>query len=193
MIIVVLLVCMIGILVAALVWARPTKEDRAIRIATANLARFKVQDSVKYLMLISTMMVDWDPVPVTEHKADERHYTISSIEEVNDLLTQRVITNPDELWHAYLTPSGGVHAFRVSHRTPAAQGVEIIKSLKGDLLYAEMTLRRNMYGVRVSPKIVNGSPRVGDFVAKPWKIFGNAPALPENLIVMELHDKFLPE
>lgn len=158
--------------------------------ASQGLASLRIEGGVKYLNLESLLMVDWDPKPEGEHDTD--HYTISSIEEVNYILTQRVAAHPTELWKAYLTPSGGVHAFLLSHKFESGEGVPIIKALRGDLLYARMSKSRGYYGVRVSPKIIDSAPRKGDYVAKYWKTFGNGAALPDNMAVMLLHDSFLP-
>ena len=158
---------------------------------TNGKATMRIDKGIKYLNLYDLLMVDWDPVPVGEQEIDKDHYTISSIEEVDNILNERVHSHPDELWKAYLTPSGGVHAFRVSHSTPCGEGIDIIKEMQGDLLYAKMSSLRNFYGVRVSPKIVNGLPREGDYVAKYWKSFGSGTALPGNELVMKLHDSYL--
>ncbi len=187
--------------VAEEVKARKQAQERALilkeemlRISTltAGHAAYRVQKRVKYLDLFNLLMVDWDPAPHSG-SYDARHFTISSIEEVEELLLQRVTLHPDELWKAYLTPSGGVHAFRVSHLTPMSEGIDIIKSLQGDLLYAGLIEARQTYSVRVSAKYtVDGSLREGDYVAKYWKSFGKGVALPENEVVMTLHDSFLP-
>ncbi len=166
------------------------QEAQRIVSLSGGLASYRVQGGVKYLDLSTICMVDWDPKPEGEH--DTTHFTISSIEEVEALLIERVALHPDELWQAYLTPSGGVHAFLVSHSLPVEEGVKVIEDMHGDLIYAEMSLKRGKYGVRVSPKKVDGVPRRGDYIAKAWKSFGNGTALPENVAVMQLHDSFLP-
>lgn len=168
----------------------PSKEQRHVTLVSDGRATFRSEKGVKYLSLHTLLMVDWDPI--TEGETDTNHYTITSIQEVETILNQRVVTHRNELWKAYLTPSGGVHAFLLSHLTPSNEGVQIIKDLRGDLLYAKMTLARGTYSVRVSPKIVEGVPRKGDYVAKYWKTFGIGTCLPENDKVMTLHDSYLP-
>jgi hypothetical protein len=158
---------------------------------TNGKATMRIERGIRYLNLTDLLMIDWDPVPAGEQELDKNHYTISSIEEVDNILKRRVHSHPDELWEAYLTPSGGVHAFLVSHSTPCGEGIDIIKEMQGDLLYAKMCSLRNYYGVRVSPKIVNGLPREGDYVAKYWKSYGGGIALPDNSSIMKLHDSFL--
>ena len=154
-------------------------------------ASYRAHEGVLYLDLTTLLMVDWDPHPV-EGDYDEDHYTVSGPLEVEDILNERVQSHPDELWKAYLTPSGGVHAFRVSHSTPIEDGISLMFNMRGDFLYSGMCDTRGGYSVRVSPKMVNGSPREEDYVAKYWKCYGKGIALPENELVMAIHDSFLP-
>jgi hypothetical protein len=154
-------------------------------------ASYRAHEGVLYLDLTTLLMVDWDPHP-TEGDYDEDHYTVNGPLEVEGILNERVTMHPDELWMAYLTPSGGVHAFLVSHLIPIEDGIPLMFSMRGDFLYAGMCDTRRMYSVRVSPKMVNGSPRERDFIAKYWKNFGSGTALPEHELVMAIHDSFLP-
>ena len=133
--------------------------------------------------LLNLVMLDWDP----SDEPDGVHYTISSTSEVEELLAQRVSEHPDEFWVTYLTPSGGVHAFLLSHKYTPEEAESMMRSLKCDLLYVELSLKRKKFGVRISPK----PNRLGDYVASFWKTFGNGIPLPEHVETLKLKESFI--
>ena len=147
---------------------------------------FKFNQGVKYMQLLNCVMLDWDPAPVGE-EMDNHHYTISSTSEVEELLSKRVETNPDEFWVTYLTPSGGVHAFLMSHKLTPVEASPLMLELLCDKLYVELSAQRNKFGVRISPKV----GRKGDYVASYWKTFGSGNILPEHEEVMRIHDSYI--
>jgi len=132
------------------------------------------------------MMVDWDPAPVGQ-EIDGIHYTISSKEEVYFILNERVAAYPNELWRVYETPSGGVHAFLVSHHVRPKQGEEIISSMKGDLIYKMLCKKQGYWSIRLSPK----PGRPGDYIARFVGNWGNGSPLKDHLEVMDYHDSYL--
>ena len=148
--------------------------------------KFRFDRGLKCMDMANLMMVDWDPIKPGDEPDD--HYTISSKEEVYEIIKQRVTSHPAELWRVYETPSGGVHAFLLSHSLTPEEGEGILLEMKGDLLYRDFSLKRGMWGVRISPK----PNRVGDFVARYVATFGSGKALSEHIETMKVHDSFLP-
>ena len=147
---------------------------------------FRFDRGVKYMNLFNLLMIDWDPV--AEGEEADGHYTIHSKQEVYELLEARVLSHPDEVWKVYETPSGGIHAFLLSHKYTPEEGYDILTEMKGDTLYRDLSKQRGKWGVRISPK----PKRVGDFVARYVATFGKGMALPEHIETMQVHDSFLP-
>jgi hypothetical protein len=132
----------------------------AINITKKNeRASLKSDQGTLYLRMSKLLMIDWDLVPDGEAVCD--HYTVFSKEEVISLLEKRVQENPKELWKVYDTPSGGCHAFLVSHQYTPGKGEAILAEMRGDDLYRRMCLWRGKWSVRVSPK----PNRAGDYEA----------------------------
>lgn len=144
---------------------------------------YRFDRGVHYMDLSSLVMLDWDP----NDEPDGIHYTISSTQEVEELLAQRVSEHPDEFWITYLTPSGGVHAFLLSHKYTPEEAEPLMRQLKCDLLYVELSLKRKKFGVRISPK----PNRLGDYVASYWKTFGSGIPLPEHVETLKLKESFI--
>jgi hypothetical protein len=144
---------------------------------------FRFDKGLQCMDLLNLVMLDWDP----SDTPDGVHYTISSTSEVEELLTERVTQNPDEFWVTYLTPSGGVHAFLMSHKYTPEEAEPLMRELKCDLLYVELSLKRKKFGVRISPK----PNRLGDYVASFWKTFGDGVPLPEHLETLKLKESYI--
>lgn len=153
---------------------------------THSWGKFRFDKGLKCMDTFSLMMIDWDPCG--DGEVDD-HYTIHSKGEVYELLEARVLTHPDELWKVYETPSGGIHAFLLSHKVTPEQGSDLIKKMRGDLLYRDLSIKRGMWGVRIGPK----PNRLGDYVARYVATFGTGIPLPEHLETMKVHDSFLPK
>ena len=147
---------------------------------------FRFQQGVKYMNLTNLLMIDWDPVAPGEEV--DGHYTIHSKGEVYELLEARVQLHPEELWRVYETPSGGIHAFLLSHKYTPEEGYNLLTEMKGDTLYRDISLKRGCWAVRISPK----PKRVGDYVARYVGTFGQGVALPEHVETIKVHDSFLP-
>ena len=150
-----------------------------------NGGHYRRSKGVTYLSLYSLLMVDWDPVKDGE-SADE-HYTVCSKGEVLDILNEDIERNPSHLWKIYETPSGGIHAFLISHSLTPKEGSPLLTALKGDGLYRKMCLRRGVWSVRVSPK----KGRKGDFIARFLEYKGHGEMLAENQEAIDIHDSFL--
>jgi hypothetical protein len=146
---------------------------------------YRFDKGLQLMDFLNLVMLDWDPSP--SDTPDGVHYTISSTSDVEALLTERVVKNPDEFWVTYLTPSGGVHAFLLSHKYTPLEAEPLMRGLKCDLLYVELSLKRNRFGVRISPK----PNRLGDYVASYWKTFGNGIPLPEHLDTLKLKESYI--
>jgi len=143
-----------------------------------------IERNMRFIRMKNLPMCDWD---LTEEKAaKDFHYTISKIEEVEDILEKRVISHPDEYWVAYKTPNG-VHAFLLSHKIEPWQMAATMHRMNCDALYLRYCVKRNTYACRVSPK----PWRKGDFVASYWRDFGSGKILPEHLEVMKSHDFYI--
>lgn len=151
---------------------------------TQSWGKFRFDKGLKCMDTNDLMMIDWDP---TDGEVDD-HYTIRSKGEVYQILEERVINHPDELWRVYETPSGGIHAFLLSHQVTPKQGGDLITEMRGDLLYRDHSIKRGMWGVRIGPK----PNRIGDYVARYVATFGQGIALPEHIEAMKVHDSFLP-
>ena len=147
--------------------------------------RFAFENGLKLIHFFNLMMVDWDPC---EDGVVDDHYTIRSKEEVYQILEERVVNYPDEIWRVYQTPSGGIHAFLLSHKITPEEGKDIVTSMKGDLLYRECCLMKGKWAVRIGPK----PNRVGDYVARYVATFGSGIPLPEHIEAIKVHDSFLP-
>ena len=147
---------------------------------------FRLERKIQFMNLFTLLMVDWDPA--AEGEDTDGHYTIRSKQEVFTILEERVANHPDELWRVYKTPSGGIHTFLLSHKVTPVEGYEILTEMRGDTLYRDMSVKRNKWGVRVSPK----PGREGDFIARYIKTYGKGNPLEEHLGTMQVHDSFLP-
>lgn len=151
---------------------------------TQTWGKFRFDKGLKCMDTFNLMMIDWDP---TDGEIDD-HYTIRSKGEVYQILEERVINYPDELWRVYETPSGGIHAFLLSHKYTPEEGYSLITEMRGDLLYRDLSIKRGMWGVRIGPK----PNRIGDYVARYVATFGSGIPLPEHIEAMKVHDSFLP-
>jgi len=152
---------------------------------TCSWGSYRFDKGLHLMDFFNLVMIDWDPSP--SDTPDEVHYTISSIEDVDRILSNRIKSNPDEFWVTYLTPSGGVHAFLVSHKYTPEEAEPLMRELKCDLLYVELSLKRKKFGVRISPK----PNRLGDYVASFWKTFGGGVPLMEHLETLKLKESYI--
>ena len=141
---------------------------------------YRFDKGIKCMDFFNFVMLDWDP----SDTPDGVHYTISSTDDVDRILSNRVESNPDEFWITYLTPSGGVHAFLMSHRYTPLEAEPLMRQLKCDLLYVEISLKRKKFAVRISPSLFG----LGDYVASFWKTFGNGIPLIEHLETLKLKE-----
>lgn len=143
--------------------------------------------ALKVMTMKSLLMIDWDPIAPGEEA--DHHYTIKDKEEVYELLEARVSTHLEELWKVYETPSGGIHAFLLSHHYTPEEGYNLLTEMKGDTLYRDISLKRGEWAVRIGPK----QGRENDFVARYVGSFGSGKALPEHVETISVHDSFLPQ
>lgn len=173
-----------------------TEERKAWEVTQGNLkflreqcgkvyswGSLKLERKLKIMVMPKLMMVDWDPA---EGELDH-HYTIHNASEVFQILRERVEAHPDELWRVYETPSGGIHAFLVSHTLTPEEGYSIQTEIQGDTLYRDFCFKRGKWTARVGPK----PGREGDFVARFIGHWGTGTALAVNQEAMKVHDSFL--
>ena len=128
------------------------------------------------------LMVDWD----IAESPDKEHYTVSSFEEIQQILTERVNAHPHERWALYKTPGGG-HAFRLSHHTPVEEGVKIQAAMRGDRLYSMYCGWNAAYNCRISKK----EGRSNDFISSFVRCYGGGFALTEQERLLQIHDLFI--
>jgi hypothetical protein len=128
------------------------------------------------------LMVDWD----VAESPDEKHYTVSSFEEIQQIITERVIAYPHERWALYRTPGGG-HAFLISQFTSVDKGVEIQSDMRGDKLYSMYCGWNAAYNCRISKK----EGRANDFISSFVRCYGGGFALPEQERLLQIHDLFI--
>jgi hypothetical protein len=147
--------------------------------------KFRRERGCRYLDMKSLLMSDWD----CADQIDE-HHTVSSLEEVDQLMTRWVTANPDQLWIGYKTPSGGAHAFLVSKKITVEEGCAILQLIKCDGLYIAACQRRQCFAARIAPK-PNRPIGVIDFIASFWKTWGTGNPDPDQIETMRLHDSFL--
>ena len=148
--------------------------------------KFRRERGCRYMDMKSLLMSDWD---CTDQEVDE-HYTVSSLEEVDQLMTRWVTANPDQLWIGYRTPSGGAHAFLISKKVSVLEGCAILQILKCDGMYIAACERRESFAVRIAPK-PNRPIGVIDYIACFWKTWGTGSPDPDQVETMKLHDSFL--
>lgn len=154
-------------------------------VSTPHWGGFRFERGMMMMDMYSMLMVDWDPVE--EGVETDHHYTVHCKQEVFDILAARVKACPDELWRVYETPSGGIHAFLLSHSITTEEGYGIVTEMKGDLLYRDYCRRRGMWAVRVTPKV----GRQGDYVARFLCHYGSGQPLPLNVKAIRIHDSHL--
>lgn len=140
-----------------------------------------LRQKVDVIAFQTLLMLDWDIAP---DKPDD-HFTVSSFEEIQQILEERVSKHPSEKWALYKTPNGA-HAFLISHHTPTEVGVEIQTAMRGDQLYSKYTAWDKAYSCRVSKK-----DRPGDFVASFVRCYGSGFSLPEQERILSIHDLFI--
>jgi len=152
------------------------------------MSNFIIADdnNLKIMRLKDLMMVDWDPI-LPGQSWDEGH-TVNDIQEVLMILELDVYKYKSHLWRVYETPSGGVHAFLVSHKLPPTKAAcQFAYSLKGDKRYIDIAWERQCWDVRISPKLF----RPHDFVAKYIKDIGTGQYLIEHRTTMLMHDTYI--
>ena len=150
---------------------------------TYSWGNYRFDKGLQCMDLLNLVMLDWDP----SDEPDGVHYTISSTQEVEELLSERVSKHPDEFWVTYLTPSGGVHAFLLSHKYTPQEAENLMRELRCDLLYVELSCKRKKFGVRISPK----PNRLGDYVASYWQTFGRGTPLLEHIETLRLKESYI--
>jgi hypothetical protein len=134
------------------------------------------------MILGEMLMVDWNfGPPYTEGKP----VYISSHEEIESLMADRVKNNPHEFWILYYTPLGA-HGFLMSRPMPTDMGVSIMKSLKCDDAYINLCARRGWYNCRTVPK-----ERLGDYIARFWTTYGKQSMHPVMEATLRKHDSHL--
>jgi len=118
------------------------------------------------------MMLDWDVETLPGHQTAEC-CTITSREEVIEILDEFCKTHPQYLFDVQETP-GGVRAFELSREWDASsrEAVEFHTNLRVDPLYTRLSSHIGKYRARVSPK----PARVGDYVALDWCVIGTGDA-----------------
>jgi uncharacterized protein (DUF2249 family) len=145
---------------------------------------FALSGGLKVMYFYSLLMVDWDIKK--SDKDDSFHYTVSSFEDIETIITSRVKSHTEELWALYKTPGGG-HAFLISHHKPVEEGIEIQAEMKGDLCYRHFTKERGQYNVRIQQK----RGRENDFIASFQKCIGTGASDPELVQILRIHDLFV--
>jgi hypothetical protein len=146
---------------------------------------YREQRGVGYMLSTKIMMVDWDIAD-----REDMHYTIRTREEAVAKVEALVKVHPSMVWKIYYTPNG-VHAFLLSEEvTPKSRRAKYIyKALKGDSLYFKLSKMRNLWGIRVTPKV----GREGDFVAHyegyVWGTKGEV--IPSAKYIMNTHDSLI--
>ena len=157
-----------------------------LTLKTFSWGTFEFKKGVKFMKLNNLVMLNWDPSPTGQQ--DGVHYTISSTDDVEEIMVDRMKEHTDEFWVTYLTPSGGVHAFLLSHSMLPIEAAPMMEDMQCDKLYIKMNLKGNYFGVRISPKL----GRKGDYVASYWKTFGNPElALPEHLETLRIKESYI--
>lgn len=146
--------------------------------------RFRYEKGMRFIDMKSLLMCDWD---VAQNGVVDDHHTVTSIEEINEIMERWVAAHPDQFWVGYKTPSGGAHAFLLSKKVELEEGVAILDLLKVDKLYQYFCGKRRSFAVRVSPK----PNRFGDYIASFWKTWGTGQPLEELEEILKIHDKFL--
>jgi hypothetical protein len=141
------------------------------------------RNRIDFIGFDNLMMVDWD---IADAEPDEKHYTVSSFEEIQQLIAERVNAHPYERWALYRTPGGG-HAFLISHYTPVERGIEIQSAMRGDKLYSMYCGWNKAYNCRISQK----AGRSNDFISSFVRCYGGGIALPEQERLLEIHDLFI--
>ena len=156
-------------------------------VKVSDRVNLRYTKGVKYLDMVGLMMCDWDCAQSPD--SVDHHYTITSLDQVDSIINSLVRAKPDLLLIGYKTPSGGAHAFLVSHIVKLERGVKLGYKLKCDQLYLKFCQQRGNFAVRVSPKL----EREGDYIAKFWKTWGNGTPDPRQEEIMRGHDAFLAE
>jgi hypothetical protein len=146
--------------------------------------KYQEYSKIHVMYMDKLLMVDWD---ISGSNPVDHHYTVKNKEEIHRLLKFRVAVYPNELWKVYDTPSGGCHAFLLSHEYTPEEGIGILKFLKGDRLYQHFSLKKKVWSARISPK----PGRDGDYIARFSGYIGNGKPLPRNLEIMAIHDSYL--
>jgi len=147
---------------------------------------FVLHNRLQVMRMFNLLMIDWDPA--AEGEELDGHYTIRSKEEVFTILEERVAQHPEELWRVYETPSGGIHAFLLSHKYTPKQGYDLLTEMKGDTLYRDICIQSGKWSARIRPK----PGREGDFVARYICSYGKGNPLEDHLKTIGIHDSFLP-
>lgn len=146
---------------------------------------YREQRGVGYMMSTKVMMVNWD---IADREGI--HYTIRTREEAVAKVEALVKVHPYMVWKVYYTPNG-VHAFLLSEEvTPKSKRAKYIyKALKEDGLYLKFSQMRNLWGIRVTPKV----GREGDFVVRyEGYIWGSeGEILPSAKELMDTHDSLI--
>ena len=81
----------------------------------------------------------------------DKRVFITSFEEVESALSERVKSVPDELWVVYYMPDGA-QAFMLSRPVPTDRGVSIMTSMKCDDDYVRLCLAMRAYFANNSSK-----------------------------------------
>ena len=156
-------------------------------VKVSDSVNLRYEKGLKVLDMKGLMMCDWDPAPSTS--SVDYHYTITCLEQIDSIMNSWARARPNQLWVGYKTPSGGAHAFLVSHVVELHQGINLGTTLRCDKLYLKYCLNRRSFAVRVSPK----PNREGDYIAKFWKTWGSGIPDPRQVEIMRGHDAFLAE
>lgn len=146
--------------------------------------KFRIERGMRFMDMKHFVMCDWD---VANDGVVDDHHTVSSLEEVDEIMCRWIAAHPDQFWVGYKTPSGGAHAFLLSKKVEVEEGIAILDLLKVDKLYQYFCERRKSFAVRISPK----PNRLGDYIASRWKTWGNGRPLPELEEILKKHDGFL--
>ena len=155
-------------------------------VKVSDRLNLRYENGLKCLDMVGLMMGDWDPAPAGKL---DNHYTVTGLEQIDSIMSSWARARPNQLWLGYKTPSGGAHAFLVSHVVGLNEGINLGTTLRCDKLYLKYCLRRGSFAVRVSPKL----NREGDYIAKFWKTWGNGKPDPRQEEIMRGHDAFLAE
>lgn len=128
---------------------------------------------IDYAMFDHLLMIDWD-VDDGSHVNARRQCLVDSAGEAWLRLTKWCEKHPEYTFHFYLTP-GGARAFCTSHYFhPKDEGAQqMLKSLRCDRLYREMSRRRGVWGCRISPKPGRPDDYVARYVGSVGKALSN--------------------